>query len=500
MAGGAELQKEGEAGRQSCARAQAVLGVGSVKERVRGSRRRGSLQDAEGSILWERAPAGAMRDAGGGGGGGDGSGGGAVLLGGERVEMEGGGWNASDQEWSGSDATSSGSSSMSISPRLLAEYAPRKPRTWTSACGEDGQERRRKGGMGGKGEREGLRAMDVMGGVPQGSVDANLPPLSAQVRTPPGKVGLGGGEEEDTLARTTTTSTLLSTRNTPSLTPPNFPSHTPLATIAFPTSSWSVVPHWGLRSASGSPGSQMSITPGSQMSITPNVLNPSHSPATPRRHVQPCPPNPTPVSLLPGGHTVSRREAGPGRDRERERERDQWSGSRGLNSKSTALPAHRWHGAEESDVSGMSLVSHVATRHVGDLSHVTTRDLSHVATPAQSPVPPTETSPTSGDQVGTAVWEGRGAGVGGAEGGTRHAETAELEARLAALERTWQAAVGEHDQGIGFGVGGRSVTCMSEAARSLSEAAPSSASTYSIAHMAGSALLSTPQLAVACKV
>ena len=98
------------------------------------------------------------------------------------------------------------------------------------------------------------------------------------------------------------------------------------------------------------------------------------------------------------------------------------------------------------------------------------------------------------------MWEGRGAGVGGAEGGTSIAETAELEARLAALERTWQAAVGEHDQGIGFGVGGRSVTCMSEAARSLSEAAPSSASTYSIAHMAGSALLSTPQLAVACKV
>ena len=187
---------------------------------------------------------------------------------------------------------------------------------------------------------------------------------------------------------------------------------------------------------------------------------------------------------------MSRREAGPGRDREREREReserDQRSGSRGLNSKSTALPAHLWHGADESDVGGMS---HVATGHVDDLSHV--------ATPAQSPVAPTDTRPAFADQVQeAAVWEGRGAGVGGAEGGTSIVETAELEARLAALERTWQAAVREHDQGIERVVGGgtwsmaRSVTSMSEAGRS----------TYSFAHMLGSGLLSTPQLAVACKV
>lgn len=127
-------------------------------------------------------------------------------------------------------------------------------------------------------------------------------------------------------------------------------------------------------------------------------------------------------------------------------------------------------------------------------------NLSHVETPAQSPMVNSSNSPppaiVEGDASGSGVAGDGGSAdfgkrSGGVSGGVDAADTAELEARLATLERTWQAALCDRASERASFHASWSVASASEAAHSANSLPQT---------MAPACILANPAFAVACRV
>ena len=157
--------------------------------------------------------------------------------------------------------------------------------------------------------------------------------------------------------------------------------------------------------------------------------------------------------------------------------------------------------------------------------HISSRavatNVSHIETPSPSPAPPSSRGGGDGGELsgagrrlGMAGDGNDGMGVG--LGRFSAVETAELEARLAALERTWNAVIREQCAGMSEDrlseVHAWSVACSNASLRQTAQPSVHSLQVHSLAQMHESVdsrlassssrhdLYTTPTLAVACKV